>query len=93
MATGQQKVILRLAGKDGKCRRAVTAGLRWTSRGDAGTEYNFVLSDGMKVVPTSASAQNGVNGPSYVVDRGQLRWRNTGWKVAVEAGRGVRDAL
>ncbi len=32
-ATGQQKVMLRLAGKDQKCRRTVTAGLRWTSPG------------------------------------------------------------
>lgn len=53
-ATGQQKVMLRLAGKDQKCRRVVTVGLRWTSPGDASTEYNFVLSDGM-VVPDPAS--------------------------------------
>ncbi|PUU60435.1 malto-oligosyltrehalose trehalohydrolase [Salmonella enterica] len=81
-ATGQQKVMLRLAGKDQEMR---ASGDGWftldVSGVTPGTEYNFVLSDGMVVPdPASRAQKTDVNGPSYVVDPGSYAWRNTGWK-------------
>ncbi|EAQ8085788.1 DUF3459 domain-containing protein [Salmonella enterica] len=81
-ATGQQKVMLRLAGKDQEMQ---ASGDGWftldVSGVMPGTEYNFVLSDGMVVPdPASRAQKTDVNGPSYVVDPGSYAWRNTGWK-------------
>ncbi|HCM9004216.1 TPA: malto-oligosyltrehalose trehalohydrolase [Salmonella enterica subsp. enterica serovar Paratyphi B] len=81
-ATGQQKVMLRLAGKDQEMQ---ANGDGWftldVSGVTPGTEYNFVLSDGMVVPdPASRAQKTDVNGPSYVVDPGSYAWRNTGWK-------------
>lgn len=81
-ATGQQKVMLRLAGKDQEMQ---ASGDGWftldVSGVMPGTEYNFVLSDGMVVPdPASRAQKTDVNGPSYVVDPGSYTWRNTGWK-------------
>lgn len=81
-ATGQQKVMLRLAGKDQEMQ---ANGDGWFTLDVAGvtpgTEYNFVLSDGMVVPdPASRAQKTDVNGPSYVVDPGSYTWRNTGWK-------------
>ncbi|EBX9580726.1 alpha-amylase family glycosyl hydrolase, partial [Salmonella enterica] len=81
-ATGQQKVMLRLAGKDQEMQ---ASGDGWftldVSGVRPGTEYNFVLSDGMVVPdPASRAQKTDVNGPSYVVDPGSYTWRNTGWK-------------
>ncbi|VEA06789.1 hydrolase [Salmonella enterica subsp. enterica serovar Sanjuan] len=81
-ATGQQKVMLRLAGKDQEMQ---ASGDGWftldVSGVTPGTEYNFVLSDGMVVPdPASRAQKTDVNGPSYVVDPGSYTWRNTGWK-------------
>ncbi|EAX5648883.1 malto-oligosyltrehalose trehalohydrolase [Salmonella enterica] len=81
-ATGQQKVMLRLAGKDQEMQ---ASGDGWftldVSGVTPGTEYNFVLSDGMVVPdPASRAQKTDVNGPSYVVDPGSYAWRNTGWK-------------
>lgn len=81
-ATGQQKVMLRLAGKDQEMQ---VSGDGWftldVSGVTPGTEYNFVLSDGMVVPdPASRAQKTDVNGPSYVVDPGSYTWRNTGWK-------------
>ncbi|EHV5736691.1 malto-oligosyltrehalose trehalohydrolase, partial [Salmonella enterica] len=81
-ATGQQKVMLRLAGKDQKMQ---ASGDGWftldVSGVTPGTEYNFVLSDGMVVPdPASRAQKTDVNGPSYVIDPGSYAWRNTGWK-------------
>ncbi|EBW2655206.1 malto-oligosyltrehalose trehalohydrolase, partial [Salmonella enterica subsp. enterica serovar Mikawasima] len=81
-ATGQQKVMLRLAGKDQEMQ---ASGDGWftldVSGVTPGTEYNFVLSDGMVVPdPASRAQKTDVNGPSYVVDPGSYAWHNTGWK-------------
>lgn len=81
-ATGQQKVMLRLAGKDQEMQ---ASGDGWftldVSGVTPGTEYNFVLNDGMVVPdPASRAQKTDVNGPSYVVDPGSYTWRNTGWK-------------
>ncbi|HDW4108893.1 TPA: DUF3459 domain-containing protein [Salmonella enterica subsp. enterica serovar Typhi] len=81
-ATGQQKVMLRLAGKDQEMQ---ASGDGWftldVSGVTPGTEYNFVLSDGMVVPdPASRAQKTDVNGPSYVIDPGSYAWRNTGWK-------------
>lgn len=81
-ATGQQKVMLRLAGKDQEMQ---VSGDGWftldVSGVTPGTEYNFVLNDGMVVPdPASRAQKTDVNGPSYVVDPGSYTWRNTGWK-------------
>lgn len=81
-ATGQQKVMLRLAGKDHEMQ---ASGDGWftleVSGVTPGTVYSFVLSDGMVVPdPASRAQKTDVNGPSYVVDPGSYVWRNTGWK-------------
>ncbi|EHX7048540.1 malto-oligosyltrehalose trehalohydrolase, partial [Salmonella enterica subsp. enterica serovar Typhi] len=81
-ATGQQKVMLRLAGKDQEMQ---ASGDGWftldVSGVTPGTEYNFVLSDGMVLPdPASRAQKTDVNGPSYVIDPGSYAWRNTGWK-------------
>lgn len=58
-ATGQQKVMLRLAGKDQEMQ---ANGDGWftldVSGVTPGTEYNFVLSDGMVVPDPASRAQN-----------------------------------
>lgn len=74
--------MLRLAGKDQEMQ---ANGDGWFTLDVAGvtpgTEYNFVLSDGMVVPdPASRAQKTDVNGPSYVVDPGSYTWRNTGWK-------------
>ncbi|EAA5484959.1 hypothetical protein DQD41_04760 [Salmonella enterica subsp. enterica] len=69
-ATGQQKVMLRLAGKDQEMRASGDGWFTLDISGvTPGTEYNFVLSDGMVVPdPASRAQKTDVNGPSYVVD-------------------------
>lgn len=80
-ATGQKRVTLRLAGQD----------LPMTPTGDGwfelevpgvepGTEYCFVLEDGMTVPDPASRAQKAdVNGPSLVVDPAAYQWQTTDW--------------
>ncbi|MEX5384712.1 malto-oligosyltrehalose trehalohydrolase [Cronobacter muytjensii] len=81
-ATGQQCVTLRLAGQDSAM---MPAGDGWFERvvpGVApGTEYCFVLADGMTVPDPASRAQKAdVNGPSLVVDPQAYQWKNTDWQ-------------
>ncbi|NCH64908.1 malto-oligosyltrehalose trehalohydrolase [Cronobacter turicensis] len=81
-ATGQKRVTLRLAGQD----------LPMTPTGDGwfeldvpgvapGTEYSFVLEDGMTVPDPASRAQKAdVNGPSLVIDPGAYPWKTTDWR-------------
>ncbi|WP_426444887.1 malto-oligosyltrehalose trehalohydrolase [Siccibacter colletis] len=81
-ATGQQRVTLRLNGND---LEMTPSGDGWFEREVSGvapgTEYNFVLADGMVVPDPASRAQKGdVNGPSLVIDPEQYRWENTQWR-------------
>lgn len=81
-ATGQQRVTLRLNGND---LEMTPSGDGWFEREVSGvapgTEYNFVLADGMVVPDPASRAQKGdVNGPSLVIDPEQYRWQNTQWR-------------
>lgn len=80
-AEGQQQLTLRLAERD----------LRMTAVGNGwfqidvpgvthGTEYQFVLQDGMAVPDPASRAQKGdVNGPSVVIDPGRYQPINPDW--------------
>ncbi|WLI77388.1 malto-oligosyltrehalose trehalohydrolase [Kosakonia sp. H02] len=81
-ATGQQRVALRLAGQD---RPMDSTGDGWfeltVSGVQPGTEYNFVLADGMAIPdPASRGQRDDVNGPSLVIDPRRYVWQNTGWQ-------------
>ncbi|WP_031522628.1 malto-oligosyltrehalose trehalohydrolase [Siccibacter colletis] len=81
-ATGQQRVTLRLNGND---LEMTPSGDGWFEREVSGvapgTEYNFVLADGMVVPDPASRAQKAdVNGPSLVIDPEQYRWQNTQWR-------------
>lgn len=86
-ATGQQKVMLRLAGKDQEMQ---ASGDGWftldVSGVTPGTEYNFVLSDGMVLPdPASRAQKTDVNGPSYVIAPGfiAVSWRFPGGTLSL----------
>ncbi|WNN50263.1 malto-oligosyltrehalose trehalohydrolase [Siccibacter colletis] len=81
-ATGQQRVTLRLNGND---LEMTPSGDGWFEREVSGvapgTEYNFVLADGMVVPDPASRAQKAdVNGPSLVIDPEQYRWQNIQWR-------------
>lgn len=81
-ATGQQTVTLRLAGVD----KAMTpTGDGWfellVENVAPGTEYQFVLADGMTVPdPASRGQKADVNGPSLVINPESYSWKNTHWR-------------
>ncbi len=52
-----------------------------TDRAGPGTPYTFRLGDGAQIAdPASHAQQDGVEGPSLVVDHGRYPWRNPGWR-------------
>ncbi len=52
-----------------------------TAHARAGTQYRFVLPDGLKVPdPASRFQPDDVHGPSRVVDPGVYRWRHADWR-------------
>ncbi|WP_455864503.1 malto-oligosyltrehalose trehalohydrolase [Pantoea agglomerans] len=81
-ATGQKEVILRLAGEDHPMTAQADGWFEYQASGvSAGTEYNFVLADGMVVPdPASRAQKSDVNGPSLVVDPEHYIWHNADWK-------------
>ncbi len=81
-ATGQQRVTLRLAGQDKEMTPTDGGWFELDVPGVApGTEYCFVLADGMTVPDPASRAQKAdVNGPSLVVDPHAYQWKNTDWQ-------------
>lgn len=81
-ATGQQRVTLRLAGKDIEMTPQADGWFEAQVAGvAANAEYDFVLADGTAVPDPAARAQKAeVNGPSLVIDPDAYQWQNTGWK-------------
>lgn len=81
-ATGQQKVTLRLSGKETEMRPGGEGWFELEVTGVApGAEYNFVLADGTVVPDPASRAQKGdVNGPSLVIDPHRYRWQHTEWQ-------------
>lgn len=52
-----------------------------TDRAGPGTPYAFRLGDGSRIAdPASHAQQDGVEGPSLVVDHARHVWRHPGWK-------------
>ena len=81
-ATGQQTVTLRLAGQDLPMQ---STGDGWFERRvegvKPGTEYNYVLADGLVIPDPASRAQKAdVNGPSQVYNSENYRWQYTNWK-------------
>ncbi|WP_247886862.1 malto-oligosyltrehalose trehalohydrolase [Azospirillum sp. SYSU D00513] len=69
---------------EGERLEMAAAGEGWfeltTDHATAGTEYRFVLPDGLKVPdPASRFQPRDTSGPSVVMDPGAYRWRNEGW--------------
>lgn len=81
-ATGQQRVTLRLSGKDIEMTPQADGWFETQVAGvAANAEYDFVLADGTAVPDPAARAQKAeVNGPSLVIDPDAYQWQNTGWK-------------
>lgn len=80
-ATGQNKVKLRLSGKETDMQ---PTGNGWFEQQVSGVlpgaEYQFVLADGMTVPdPASRAQRDDVDGPSLVIDPTAYVWQNTQW--------------
>ena len=81
-ATGQQRVTLRLSGKDIAMTRQPDGWFETQLSGVVpGAEYDFVLADGTSVPdPASRGQKDDVNGPSLVIDPEAYVWQNTDWQ-------------
>ncbi len=81
-ATGQQRVTLRLSGKDIEMTPQADGWFETQVAGvAANAEYDYVLADGTAVPDPAARAQKAeVNGPSLVIDPDAYQWQNTSWK-------------
>lgn len=80
-ASGQPTITLRLAGKDLDMRPCDEGWFELTVENIApGTEYQYVLADGMTIPDPASRAQKAdVNGPSLVIDPTQYRWQHPQW--------------
>lgn len=81
-ATGQKSVKLRLSGEETEMIPSSDGWFELLVSGVMpGTEYNFVLADGMAVPDPASRAQKAdVNGPSLIIDPNQYAWQNTAWQ-------------
>jgi malto-oligosyltrehalose trehalohydrolase len=81
-ATGQQAMSLRLSGRDTAMPPVGEGWFELRVEGiKPGSEYQFVLADGMAIPDPASRAQKAdVNGPSLVVDAQQYRWQHTDWQ-------------
>lgn len=81
-ASGQPTITLRLAGKDLDMRPCDEGWFELTVENVApGTEYQYVLADGMTIPDPASRAQKAdVNGPSLVIDPTQYRWQHPQWQ-------------
>ncbi|MFN7024641.1 MAG: malto-oligosyltrehalose trehalohydrolase [Pseudorhizobium sp.] len=89
-APGQQEVTLRLGTSETPMSRSDGGWFELLATGvSAGTEYAFVLADGMTIPdPASRGQKDEVNGPSLVIDPTSYEWQNAGWQ-----GRPWEDAI
>ncbi|MEJ5177103.1 malto-oligosyltrehalose trehalohydrolase [Erwinia sp. MYb416] len=80
-ATGQNKVKLRLSGKETDMQPTGNGWFEQLVSGVLpGAEYQFVLADGMTVPdPASRAQRDDVDGPSLVIDPTAYVWQNTQW--------------
>ena len=80
-AEGQQQLTLRLAERDLPMTAVGNGWFQIDVPGVThGTEYQFVLQDGMAVPDPASRAQKGdVNGPSVVIDPGRYQPNNPDW--------------
>jgi len=80
-APGQKTVMLRLDGEDTEMSASRDGWFEILATGvSAGSEYNFVLSDGTVVPdPASRAQKDDVNGPSLVIDPTNYDWQDTDW--------------
>ncbi len=82
-------VALRLSGADTPMRKAGHGWFELDAQASAGTEYSFVLPDGLVVPdPASRAQADDVHGPSVVVDPAAYAWHATKW-----AGRPWHEAV
>ena len=81
-APGQERVELRLSGTDTQMSRSADGWFELLATGvSPGTEYSFVLADGMTVPdPASRAQKTDVNGPSLVIDPTDYEWQDGGWQ-------------
>ncbi|MGD8105708.1 malto-oligosyltrehalose trehalohydrolase [Pantoea sp. FN0302] len=81
-APGQQTIILRIDGHDREMNASGDGWFELQANNIApGTEYNFVLADGMVVPdPASRAQKEDVNGPSLVIDPTRYVWQNSTWQ-------------
>lgn len=81
-ASGQPAITLRLAGKDLDMRPCDEGWFELTVENVApGTEYQYVLADGMTLPDPASRAQKAdVNGPSLVIDPTLYRWQHPQWQ-------------
>lgn len=81
-ASGQPAITLRLAGQDRPMRPSKDGWFSVTVQGVThGTEYQYVLADGMAIPDPASRAQKAdVNGPSLVIDPTRYRWQHPQWR-------------
>ncbi|ARJ43336.1 malto-oligosyltrehalose trehalohydrolase [Pantoea alhagi] len=81
-APGQQTITLRIDGHDREMNASGDGWFELQANNIApGTEYNFVLADGMVVPdPASRAQKEDVNGPSLVIDPMRYAWQNSAWQ-------------
>ncbi|MGK9175348.1 malto-oligosyltrehalose trehalohydrolase [Yokenella regensburgei] len=81
-ATGQPAITLRLAGNDLPMQPQGDGWFELRVEGvKPGTEYHYVLEDGMVIPDPASRAQKAdVNGPSLVIDPHHYVWQHTEWR-------------
>jgi len=81
-APGQQTVSVAINGGPIVAMKSCDGGWFEAELGcSAGTRYNYILGDGMKVPDPAARAQeDGVHGASVVVDPNAYTWRHADWR-------------
>ena len=81
-APGQERVTLRLAGTDHIMRKSEEGWFEArVTDVEPGTEYHYVLADGMAVPDPASRAQKAdATGPSLVIDPARYEWQHRQWK-------------
>jgi len=81
-APGQDEVTLRLNGSDTPMSRTDDGWFELLATGvEPGSEYNFMMADGMVVPdPASRGQKQDVSGPSLVIDPTSYAWRDVNWR-------------
>jgi malto-oligosyltrehalose trehalohydrolase len=81
-APGQETVLLRLNGEDTPMDRSDDGWFELLATDvEPGSEYNYVLADGLVVPdPASRGQKKDVSGPSLVIDPTSYAWQDAGWR-------------